>query len=152
MSPRWGGSGPLRPFDPRRGYNAMRRPIAILAACLLAPVLIVGGYVALAVLHGPDAPYQDEPPALAALHVRHDRIRVDMTEAEVDAVLTGYTGSFVEEKRKDNGADLHPLPRPSAYTKVLTDKPDAKEGDGYLMVYFDSSYRVVGKRFGVWLK
>jgi hypothetical protein len=93
------------------------------------------------------------PRELRELIDRYDLIHEELTEPEVDAILSDFPcrGSFADES-DTNGAGSGPFPRTSARVKVFTSKPNPNEGDYFVHVYFDYQGIVVGKRIGEYLR
>jgi hypothetical protein len=80
------------------------------------------------------------------------QIKEDMTEEEVDAILTGYP-----KKREKHISDQYSmrakhLKRPSIFRDEINDNPDPKEYDFFIYVYYDEAYRVVGKEWSEYAK
>jgi len=77
----------------------------------------------------------------------YNQIEEEMTEEQVDAIVTGHKSNTTKEvKDFDYGVIFK---RKSAYRKTFY-KAGAQEGDYFLYVYFDKDGYVVGKHLG-WL-
>jgi hypothetical protein len=81
-------------------------------------------------------------PEYQALHDKFDQIEEEMTEEQVDAILSDHRSSTTKEIIRFDGAE--PFKRPSSMTKSYS-RLGAKEGDYVVRVYFDVDGYVVGK-------
>ena len=80
---------------------------------------------------------------------RYNQLDEEMTEQEVDRILTGFPSYRRDEERKET-CNLKRLSKPSAFNRRYSNKKDATEHDYFIDVYFDKSGRVVGKDYGEW--
>ena len=107
--------------------------------CILVPLIS-----APLVLSGCNQTKSKYPPALRAFIDRYNKIRENMTEKEVDQILTGYVSFRRDEERAEN-LEGRLLKRKSVRVKGFEFNLKAREGNYVILIWFDKDGRVVGK-------
>ena len=108
--------------------------LVIVTSIIAAPALLAAFF-----LHaGQQKKY---PPELQELVDRYNQIDEEMTEEQVDAILSGYQSGTTDEIRE---SDDQVFKRKSSYSKTYY-KSGAEEGDHVLRVFLDQDRYVVGK-------
>ncbi len=116
-----------------------------LVGILFTLTLLLGAFL---LLHGCEQKSKLSPEHQAVQDM-YDRIQEEMTEEQVDAILTGHESTTTKEAQdSDYGVTFK---RKSAYRKTFS-KSGAQEGDYFLYVYFDNDGYVVGKNITSILK
>jgi hypothetical protein len=91
------------------------------------------------------------PPGLRLLKEKRERLRPDMTVAEVDAVMAGHPRKERRDERDQGDLMLGDggsrLTRPSVMVVTYDDQSGAGEGDYCLEAFFDKDGRLVGVGF-----
>src|SRR5262245_44126825 len=82
------------------------------------------------------------PPEVRAFRDKHNQIRLEMSEAEVDALLADYSSDRLSAKLEYDRQG-NELSRPSTVTKYYNHKENPIEHDYFIIVYLDESGYVV---------
>jgi len=109
--------------------------LVIVTAIIAAPALLTAFFLHAA---GQQKKY---PPELQELVDRYNQIEEEMTEEQVDAILSGYQSGTTNEIRE---SDDQVFKRKSSYSKTYY-KSGVEEGDHLLRVFLDQDRYVVGK-------
>ncbi len=131
--------------EPRPANQGILKSLLISVSLVSGLVLVVA---ALSLLSEPDKRSVER----RLLIEKHDKMRLDMTVAEVDGLMEGHPR---EEHR--GGTEIlklggRRLPRPCLFYVTYDGKPGATEGDYYLMAFFEKEGRLVEKGLDDYLK
>ncbi len=91
-------------------------------------------------------PVKEVSPELRAFQAAFERLRDDMTEQEVSAVMAGYPCTANNAEHVDDPLLGKPLRRPSVRTLSYAQEEGSAEGDYTVQVLFDAEGRVVWKQ------